>query len=195
MSMKSHQPTEQSLGELTFHLFDRPVHPELFNIYESLHFSQGDYEVTLWNTGGSHVISVFVGSHCVTELVCPPDQLLPKQGLVESFGFKGTKKFRHRSPQGLSYHFNAEVEAMSPNVYKHTYKEFKKMGRKRGLLVEFPQAAVDGVIPFSYLDFEARCNELHLYTYHALAQSRTVLKTQTLFDFKKLAPTQNSTLR
>jgi hypothetical protein len=179
------QRTKQSLGELNFHLFDRPVHPELFNIYESLHFFQGDYEVIIWNTGGSHVISVFVGPYSITELVCPPEQLLPKNGLIETFGFRGSRKFRHRWPQGLNYHFNADMESMSPNLYKHTYKEFKKMGRKRGLLVEFPQAAIDGFIPFSYLDFEARCNELHLYTYHALAESQTVLKTQSLFDFRR----------
>lgn len=179
------QRTQQSLGELTFHLFNRPVHPELFNIYESLHFFQGDYEVIIWNTGCSHVISVFVGPYNVTELVCPPNQLLPRHGLIESFDFRSSHQFSHRWPKGLNYIFNADLEPMSTNLFKHTYKEFKKMGRKRGLLVEFPQWAHDEFIPFSYLDFEARCNELHLYTYHALAENQTVLKTQSLFEFKK----------
>lgn len=179
------QRTKQSLGELSYHLFNRPVHPELFNIYESLHFFQGDYEVIIWSTGCSHVISVFVGPYSITELVCPPDQLLPKQGLLETFGFQSSRKYQHNWPKGLKYHFNADVETMSPNVYQHTHKEFKKMGRKRGLFCEFPKWTQDNFVPFSYLDFEARCDELHLYTYHALAENQTVLKTQSLFQFKK----------
>ena len=52
---------DQTLGELTFQLYTRSVHPELFQIYSSRHFAQGDYEVMIWLTGCAHVVSVFTG--------------------------------------------------------------------------------------------------------------------------------------
>ena len=62
-------PIRQSISELAFYLFERPLHPELFNIYGSRHFFQGDYEVLIWITGCSHVVSVFSRGHCMTECI------------------------------------------------------------------------------------------------------------------------------
>ncbi len=182
--MDSQHHLDQTVGELNFHLFNRSVHPELFNIYESRHFLQGDYEVMIWSTGCSHVISVHFASHTITELICSDEQLLPSNGLIETFKFSGKKNYQCKWSLGFGYMMNSGVEPMSHNLYKHTHRDLKKMGKKRGILVEFPELNKSDFMPFSYIDYEAKCDELHIYTYHALPESQTVLKTQSLFDFR-----------
>ena len=178
-------PLEQSLSELTLCLFERPVHPELFNIYASRRFFQGDYETIIWVTGCSHVVSVFMNGACMTELICSPDQLLPRRGLAEKLAFRGEKTHERDWSAGLGYMVNFQVENMSGNLYRKAISDLKKMGKRRGMLVNYPQWGSGDLAPLSYVDYEARVEELYVHTFHALPEQRTILKTQSLFQLRK----------
>jgi len=171
---------EQSLGEFTFYLYSRPLHPELFKIHASRRFAQGDYEVQLWITGCSHVLSVFSGPHCITELICTPNQILPKRGLIRKLQFRGEKSHKCLWADDLTYMMNLQVENIKPKLYRHIHSDLTEMARKRGLFVSFAQWARGGLAPFSFLDYEARQGELQLHAYHAFPEQQTILKTQSL---------------
>jgi hypothetical protein len=174
----------QSLQELTFHLYQRPLHPELFKIYRSRQFFQGDYEVVIWITGCSHLVSVFHGNDCLTELICRSNQVLPARGLVERFPFRGERSHACRCAEGLGYMMNLQVEPMSPNLYRQSHNDLIKMAKKRGLFVPYPQWSRGEMTPFSLIDYEAHYHELHLHTFHAFPEQRTIIKTQSLFNMK-----------
>ena len=177
--------TDISLKELTFLIYNRPMHPELFNLYSTRQFFQGDYEVIIWITGCGHVVSVFSGRHCITELICPPDQMLPKRGFMEQFAFRGEKSHQCRWAKGFSYLTNFQIETMSSNLFRQTHADLTKAGGKRGIFVSFPQWARGALAPFSYLDYEARIDELHLNAFHAFPEQQTIIKNQSLFVLKK----------
>ncbi|MBN1436017.1 MAG: DUF2617 family protein [Sedimentisphaerales bacterium] len=173
------------LSELMFRLFDRPVHPELFDIYNSRRFFQGDYEAMLWITGCSHVISVFAHGQCLTELVCPSNQLLPQRGLVDHFDFRGEKNHQRKLIGGMDYFFSSQVEPVSDNLYRKVHDDLKKMGKKRGMLVSHSQWTKDDLTALSYVDYEARVEELHVHVFHLLPEQGVILKTQSLFSLKR----------
>lgn len=177
--------TDQSIKELTFFIYNRPLHPELFNIYSSRQFFQGDYEVIIWITGCGHVVSVFHGRDCLTELICPADHMLPKRGFMELFAFRGEKSHQCNWAKGYRYLTNFQVETMSINLFRQYHTDLTTAGRKRGIFVSFPQWARGPLVPFSYLDYESRHDELQLHTYHAFPEQQTILKTQSLFEIKK----------
>jgi hypothetical protein len=170
------------VSELTFALYQRPLHPELFNIYKKHIVKTDEYEALIWATGGSHVVSVFVNDLCLTELISTPTQLLPRRGLIERFRFTGQRSHKCTLAKGLSYMMDFQVEKMSPNLYRQSHADLEKFARNRGLFVKFPKLAVDGLEPFSYIDFEARRDELHVHTFHAYPDQVTIIKTQSLFD-------------
>ncbi len=176
--------TQQSTDLLSFNLFNRPVHPELFNIYRNQQFFQGDYEVNIWLTGCSHVISVYHTKHCMTELICSPEQLLPTQGHIQEFPFRNEKTHQCRWGDNFIYMMNFQVENMSANLYETSHKNLLKLTKKRGICTPFPQWARGPLIPFSYIDYEARWEELHIHTYHAFPEQQTIIKTQSLFAMK-----------
>ena len=175
--------TNLAISELSFSLFQRPLHPELFNIYNKRHLKTDKYETIIWATGCSHVVSVFANDVCLTELISAPGQMLPKRGLVERFRFSGQKNHKCTLSRGLSYMTDFQVEKMSPNLYRKSHIDLERFAKNRGMFVRFPELTTGGLEPFSYIDFEARRDELHIHAFHAFPDQVTIIKTQSIFDF------------
>ncbi len=175
--------TNLAISELSFSLYQRPLHPELFDIYARRHLKTEKYETTIWVTGCSHVISIFTKDLCLTELISVPAQQLPKRGLVERFQFRGQRNHKCTLSRGMSYMTDFQVEKMSPNLYRKSHVDLERFARNRGVFVRFPDLTVDGLEPFSYIDFEARRDEMHIHTFHAYPDQVTIIKTQSLIVF------------
>jgi hypothetical protein len=168
---------------LTFSLFQRPLHPELFSIYASRQLKTEKYEALVWITGCTHVASVFTGDLCLAEVVSVPGQLLPARGLIERFQFNGPKTHKCTLSKGVSYMTDFQVEKLSPALYLQSHSDLERFARNRGVFVKFPDLETAGLQPFCYVDFEARPNELHIHTFSAYPDQVTIIKTQSLFDF------------
>jgi hypothetical protein len=172
-----------AVNELIFSLYQRPLHPELFSISERRHIRTEKYEVFLWVTDCSHVVSVFAKKTCLSELIGTPNQPLPKGGLIERFQFRGQRSHKCTLSQGVSYMTDFQVEKMSANLYRQSHYDLERFARNRGVFVNFPPQSIGGLEPFSYIDFEARRSELHIHAFHAYPDQLTIIKTQSLFDF------------
>jgi len=172
------------IDQLTFSLFQRPLHPELFQIYASRQLKTEKYEALIWVTGCTHVVSVFAGDVCLSEVVSTPGQLLPHRGLVERFKFRGPRTHKCTLSRGVSYMTDFQIEKMSANLYRQSHMDLERFARNRGVFVKFPELEVDSLQPFCYVDFEARRTELHIHTFAAYPDQVTMIKTQSLFDFQ-----------
>jgi hypothetical protein len=173
-----------AIDQLTFSLFQRPLHPELFQIYASREIKTEHYQALLWVTGCTHVISVFRGNECLTEVISTPNQMLPSRGLMERFQFRGPRTHKCTLSRGVSYMMDHQVEKMTPTLYRQSRSDLERFARNRGLFVNFPELEVGSLEPFCFVDFEARQNELHVHTFSAYPDQITMVKTQSLFDFR-----------
>ena len=172
-----------AVGELSFSLFQRPLHPELFEIYAKRKFKTEKYDATIWVTGCTHIISVFAKHICLSEVVSAPGQILPQRGLIERFKFRGPKSHKCTLSRGLSYMTDFQVEKMTRSLYRQSHLDLERFARNRGVFVKFPESEVEGLQPFGYIDFEARQSELHIHSFAAYPDQVTIIKTQSLFDF------------
>jgi len=173
-----------AIEELTFSLFQRPLHPELFQIYAERKLRTEKYEAVIWVTGCTHVVSVFAGDVCLTEVISAPGQMLPHRGLIERFQFRGPRSHKCTLSRGVGYMTDFQVERMSANLYQQSHTDLERFARNRGVFVKFPKLEVGGLQPFCYVDFEARRSELHIHTFAAYPDQVTMIKTQSLFDFQ-----------
>jgi hypothetical protein len=171
-----------AIDELTFHLFQRPLHPELFNIYAKRELKTDKYEALIWVTGCTHVVSVFAEDICLSEVVSGPGQMLPQRGLVERFQFRGPRSHKCTLSRGMSYMTDFQIERMSPNLYRQSHTDLERFARNRGIFVNFPEMKVSGLEPFCYIDFEARRSELHIHSFAAYPDQVSMIKTQSLFE-------------
>lgn len=168
---------------LTFSLFQKPLHPELFNIYARRELKTEKYEALIWITGCTHVISVFTNDVCLSEVVSVPGQVLPHRGMIERFQFSGPRSHKCTLSRGVSYMTDFQIEKMTPSLYQQSYSDLERFARNRGVFVKFPELEMAGLQPFCYVDFEARQSELHTHTFSAYPEQVTMIKTQSLFDF------------
>ena len=173
-----------AIEELTFSLFQRPLHPELFKIYAKKELKTSKYEALIWVTGCTHVVSIFAGKTSLSEVVSGPGQPLPKRGLIERFKFRGRRSHKLALSRKVSYMTDFEVEKMSANLYRQSYTELEQFARNRGIFVKYPGLEIGGLQPFCYVDFEARQNELSIHAFAAYPEQVTMIKTQSLFEFK-----------
>ena len=180
--MKPHK-VNVAVEELTFSLFQRPLHPELFQIYAKRKLKTEKYEALIWITGCTHVVSIFAGDVCLSEIVSVPNQPLPQRGLIGRFQFSGPHSHKCTLSRGVNYMTDFQVERMRTGLYKQSHADLERFARNRGVFVKFPELEVDGLEPFCYIDFEARQSELHIHTFSAYPDQLTMIKTQSLFDF------------
>ena len=177
--------TKQSVEELLFCLYQRPIHPELFHIYLVKRLRQSRYTAEIWVIGLAHVVIVQAGKQILTELVCEENELLPKKGLATSFRFRGERDHAQSFDDGLKYILSTQVERMTPQLFPATHRDYVHYAKNRGLFVSFDDWPHDGLAPFSFIDFDARDHELHIHAFHAFPEEQTILKTQSIFEIGK----------
>ena len=172
----------QDVSTLRFLLYDRPLHPELFEIYHDHHIVKGSYEARIWVTGCTHVISFHREAATLVELMAQAEMDLPQRGLLLELPFRGERDHEFKRADGINYMMNFQVEEMSAAVYSGTHHELARLGTQRGLFVPFPAWMSHSLIPFTYIDYDAKPNELHVFAFHAFPEDRTMIKTQSIFE-------------
>ena len=176
---------KQTVESLRFLLYDRALHPELFDIHHDHRIVKGGYEAQIWVTGCTHVIGFYRDEVSLVEVAADRDTELPQRGLLLDMPFRGERDHERRRADGINYLMSFQVEPMTPDVYVQTHHDLAKQGAKRGLFVPFPMwmtAGAPGLTPFTYIDYQAKPNQLHVFAFHAFPADLTVVKTQSIFE-------------
>jgi len=176
----------KSLESLKLLLFERPLHPELFDIYDEIKICKPSWDAQVWVTGAAHVAAFSSSDHTLTEVLADDETPLPQRGLVRSIPFVGEKSHERRCNGGINYMMNFQVETMSSRVYRKTHQELTRKGEGHGTFVTYPKWTTNkgknSMTPFSYITCDSRPNGLHIMTFHAYPSATTIIKTQSIFE-------------
>ncbi len=173
---------KQSLAALRFKLYDRPLHPELFDIYHDHHVFREQYEAQIWVTGCAHAIGFYRDDASLVETLAESEAPLPDRGMLVDLPVRGEREHERRRTRQIGYMMNLQVESMSPEVYAKTHEDLSRIGQKRGLFVPFPMWASDSRTPFTFIDYEAKPDQLHVLSFQAFPDELTLVKSQSIFE-------------
>ncbi len=173
---------KQQVSGLEFLLYDRPLHPEFFDIYHDHRIVKPGYEARIWVTGISHVISFFGPQASMAEVIAGSAQSLPQRGRLLTLPIRGEKQHETGQCEGIGYMMNFQVETLSPRLYVKACKDIARQGADHGILVPFPQWARGALEPFVYIDYESKADQLHVLAFHAFVDELTLIKTQSIFE-------------
>ena len=176
---------KQRIEDLQFCLFQRAIHPELFQIDQVKRIEQARYQAEIWVVGLTHVVSVQCGDQIITELITEDIETLPRVGLATSFRFRGERDHAQSFDNDFKYILSTQVERMTPQLFPATHRDYVHYAQDRGMFVSFDEWAVDDLAPFTFLDFDARDHEFHVHAFHAYPDELTLLKTQSIFEIGK----------
>lgn len=169
-------------ADLHMFLYDRALHPELFHRFCAHRVEQGRYYADVWIVGLSHVVTVTSGNRSVSELLARESELLPTRGVLSRFRLKGERDHERRLADGWSYLVSTQVETMDEALYKSVHCDLLRHTEKRGWFQSYDAWADGDLVPFSYIDHEARDREFHVHAFHAYPHERTLIKTQSIIE-------------
>ena len=164
-------------------LYRRPLHPELFHIHQSRHLERAAYQADIWVMGLAHVITVQSKGRCVTEVTTDDVEVLPHNGLVTTFQFRGERDHLENFDDGMRYILSTQVERMNQNLFHASHRDLLAYAGSRGILVAFrrlDRGRQAGA--FQLRGFEARDRELHVQSFHAFPLDYTIVKTQSIIE-------------
>jgi hypothetical protein len=167
---------------LTFQLFGRPLHPELFEVFESCSLERGGYLVKLDITGAGHVITWRYAGLTLTEVAASAQQPLPKTRRLLCYGLKNQRRTDCVECRGgVRYETDFQLETMERMFFLEFQRQLSLEGPRRGMLHRFDASGRTPIGALSYLNFEARDRSLLVQAFHTFPDDCAVLKSQSTF--------------
>ena len=175
--------THPRLEQIAYRLYERPMHPELFDLPAQKQIKRPAFEASVWLADQGHIISFHHEELTLAEVFIDAACDLPRRGVLDRWTPQGEKAFDRLYCGRIHYRMIAQAEFMTPKVYTQMHKDVLAKGQTGGMCATFPERITDdGVVPFSCLEFEIAAQSLHVFAYHALPQHTAMLKVQTLIE-------------
>ena len=182
MSQRTKQRKQVGLNVL---LYDRPVHPELFEILESESAERRSYSADIHLITGGHLVEFMAGDSHLTEVVVAGPEEVPEAGLIENVLCRGERYHEAQTHANVKYMISTQEEQLPATLYDATRREIADYAQKRELLWVDSPATDDRGAVLSALDIERRANELLVQSFHLFDDGLTVIKTQGIIEVLK----------
>ncbi|MEZ6065621.1 MAG: DUF2617 family protein [Planctomycetaceae bacterium] len=175
--------TRPDAGQLSFRLYDRPLHPELFDRFAGATLRSADCVARIWVCDGGHTVQVTVGSQTLTEILGPSDQELPTLGRCLGYHLRGHRDISQTQRGGLSFQASTQVEQVAADVFVELHAELRRVMSSASVAHEFPGGHRFAPSPLSLIRGDFRPGSLLLHAFHTFPDDCTILRTQSLFEW------------
>jgi hypothetical protein len=170
------------VAELAFQLYGRPLHPELFEVFETCTIERGGYLAKIDITSAGHVVTWRYAGLTLTEVAASAHQPLPKMRRLLSYGLKGRRTDRVDCRGGVCYQMKFELEPTTPMVFSTFQKELALEGQRQGILHRFDSSGRMALGALSYIGYEARNRSLRVRAFHTFPDDYAVVRSESLFE-------------
>ena len=162
-------------------LYDRALHPELFQLKNRRVYNGGQYELETWLMKGSHLLRFQHGKSCACELVVEHERDLPSSGLVTAFLCAGEHEYEYDfASEGVKYIASVQTETLSEHQFQSAIDEYTDFAAANGALTYAWREESGRCL--SVIDVQQHSREVHAQTYHLVSPLRLVLRSQTIFE-------------
>lgn len=167
---------------LAFQLFDRTLHPELFDTYAEAKLTADGFEAVLRICDAGHVVEFHSGRQHVTEVVGSLERELPQRGRRLAHQLKGGRDL-NLELDGLAFCCSAHVEQLDAEVFSEIHDELQADASKALLAYEFPSPHRLQKGALSVMQAEVTADSLLIHAFHTFPDSQSVLRTQSLYEY------------
>jgi hypothetical protein len=170
------------VADLVFRLYDRPLHPELFDILATRRVDRDGYRLSVRITRTGHVLEWAHGEVRLTEAMATADQELPESGRKLAHRFGGGRGGRCDMGSGFRYQVSSHVEVLSPEQFVRVHAEILADGARKGMLCHFRPGNRLGLSPIGVVIVEALPACLSVSAFHTFPDELAVVRTLSLIE-------------
>lgn len=173
-----------AVSDLTFQVYGRPLHPELFDILAERVIDRPDFQLRVQITTTGHVISWENKDVHLTEVTAVRRQELPTRRRLLGHRMRNEQCANLLCAHGVKYQASFQVEVLPPELFARIHDEILADGSKRGLLYHFNNTSRISLPPLGYVQAEFRPGCLFLSSFHTFPAEHTVVKSQSLIEIQ-----------
>ncbi len=169
--------------QLSFRLYERSLHPELFDAYAEASLLTADLQATCRICLGGHSVTLAHGGRVVTEVVGSDEDDFPEFGQCVRHRLRNGRDATAHLRSGAKYHWGAHVEFTDPEVFDYLHSELVSEIPSATLSYQFPAMHRLRPGPISLLILESLPHALSIRSFHTFPDDLAVLRTQSLLKF------------
>lgn len=170
------------VAELVFRLYDRPLHPELFDALAVRRVERPEYRLAVQITPAGHALFWTHGDTHIAEVTATADQELPASGRRLGHPFRGERCGRCEVVPGVVYQVSSQVEVLPPEQFLHVHEELVADGARKGMVFHFRPENRMRLSPVGVVIVEALPACLSVSAFHTFPDEFAVVKTQSLIE-------------
>jgi hypothetical protein len=175
------QVARPRVGELVFHLYNRPLHPEIFEVYAERRLVREKQNVHVRITRSGHVVTWERNDVWITEVAAASSDALPDNSLLQH-RIRGEQFGQVMIRPDIRYQMSSQVETLPWEIYLHIHDEILADGARRGILFNFQPNHRLALAPLGFLTIEGNARSLVIQAFHTFPEECTVVKSQSLID-------------
>ena len=167
--------------ELTFQLFSRSLHPELFNVYQSRQIQRGSYEAQVDITRDGHVVTFKHHGVTIAEVASAQSQPLPQRRRLLAHPIAGERN-EVINCRGIEYQTSFQLEIVPQEIFWAFQQELSQDSELRGMAHFFDNNGRMATGAMSYINLETRQNSLLIQAFHTFPDDLAIIKSQSMFS-------------
>lgn len=168
------------VAELAFHLFSRPIHPELIMVHQSRRIERGQYSAKIDITNCGHVITFNAGKATLCEVATSANQPLPARRCLIHQSLKGSRTEEATCQSGLEYHSHFQLETVGAEMFWMVGQQLGK-GPTEGLMHRFNSSGRMALGALSYVNIETRRKSMLIQAIHTFPDDYAIVKVESIF--------------
>jgi hypothetical protein len=174
-------PDDLPLHRYRVLLYNRALHPETMPLKGRRVIRHGAYELETWLLPGSHVLRFDVGCTTMAELLSDDQEIAPIAGRVSDHLCTGDRDVEHRFPrERMGYMTSVQFECLNDRLFESSREEMAEHARANKSLSHAWEDEAGRCL--SVIDAQRMSSQVHIQTYHLIAEGAFVLRTQTIFE-------------
>lgn len=170
------------ISELMFSVFERSVHPELFQNFVGQKLAGNHYQATIQICDAGHWLTFHHADQTVTEVLSTRTQPLPQQKHLLTKQLRGHREQSLQLSCGLSYHLGFHLEQLDPEQFVNLHEELLQDYSDVSLAYRFPSQSRFIWDSLSLIRIDAQASSLLVHAIHTFPESDAVVRCQSLFE-------------
>lgn len=169
------------VAELVFHLYGRPLHPELFQILQSRTIERKNYVAQIDITSAGHLVRWQSDGTTLTEVATSAHHPVPEQRRYISSPLRGKRQERFECENGILYEVEFQMEPVDPDLFWAFQHEIVQNGEKQGMLQRFESSGRVALGALSYIYCETRQKTLSIQAFHTFPDDYAIVRSESRF--------------
>jgi hypothetical protein len=169
------------VSDLVFHLYNRPLHPEIFEVFAERRLACDTQNVHVRITRSGHVLTWERNDVWITEVTAASGDELPDNSLL-NHRLRGEQVGQVQVRPDIRYQMSTQVETLPWEIFLHVHDEILADGMRRGILHNFQPNHRLALAPLGFLTIEGNKRSLVVQAFHTFPEECTIVKSQSLID-------------